>query len=407
MSEVPIPNIEDVDVGGQWVLVRGDLNVPLADGEVTDDFRLQMFLPTLEYLFDSGARTIICSHLGRPSGPDPALRMRPVAQALGELTSHEITPVPEVAGRVADAATSALQPGHAIMLENLRFDPGETENDDGFVQRLASLAQVYINDAFGACHRAHASVVGVPRYLPSAAGFLLLDEIEKLSKLLEEPRRPLVVVLGGAKVGDKLGVVRSLLERADRVLIGGGMCFTFLRARGGHIGRSLVDETRLDDVRAILDGPGGDKIVLPTDVIAADSIDAAGGHHVPATDVPGHQMGVDIGEASAYTFADEIRRAGTVFWNGPMGVFENDAFVSGTRAVADAVARADAFTVTGGGDTAAALSAFGLDEQIDFLSTGGGASLEFLEGKTLPGIAALEANLRERMSGQSGLWEGV
>jgi phosphoglycerate kinase len=370
------------------VLVRADLNVPLRDGAVADDFRIRAFLPTLDHLVAERARIVVCSHLGRPKGPDDAYRLRPVAGAMAKLIDREVTPVPEVVGRQAEAAVSALEPGHIVLLENLRFEPGETSNDPAFADALASLAEFYVNDAFGSCHRAHASVVGVPQRLPSAAGFLLADEVENLSELLGEPKRPFVVVLGGAKVADKIGVVRHLLGTADRILIGGGMCFTFLKAAGRPIGRSLLDADHIADVEAVLQ-EAGDTIRLPTDIVYAPGLEATEGRTGDA--VPDDQMGLDIGAATADAFAREIEAAGTVFWNGPMGVFENAAFAGGTQRVAEAVARCPGKTVTGGGDTAAALAAFGLDEAVDFLSTGGGASLEFLEGRTLPGIAALAA----------------
>jgi phosphoglycerate kinase len=320
-------------------------------------------------LRDAAARVIVCSHLGRPKGPDPKFTLAPVAEALG-------VPLADDYGKLPDEA--------AVLLENLRFHDGETKNAPAFVDVLVALADAYVNDAFGSSHRAHASIVGPPSRLPSAAGPLLQAEVESLGKLLGSPDRPYVVVIGGAKVSDKIGVLQNLFERADRVLIGGGMCFTFLKAKGADVGSSILDDA---DVAELLDSG---KIVLPSDIVAAESIDASSGRVVDAMSIPSGLSGVDIGPRSAEAFAAEIAGAKTVFWNGPMGVFENDAFASGTRAVARALASTAGYTVTGGGDAVAALNKFGLADRIDFVSTGGGASLEFLEGKTLPGVEALQ-----------------
>ena len=361
------------------MLVRADLNVPLEDGVVTDDFRIKAFLPTLERILERGGRAIVCSHLGRPKGPDAKYTLAPVAAVLSEALAGDVPlvidydKVPEV---------------RVVLLENLRFNAGETSNDPSFAEALTSLADVYVNDAFGACHRAHASIVGPPTRLPSAAGLLLQREIENLSTLLGEPERPYVVVLGGAKVADKIGVVRNLLDKADRILIGGGMCFTFLKARGAQIGNSIVDTDAFIDVAEIV---WDDAIGLPTDVVVADTFDATEAWDtVRASEIPSGMLGLDIGPDSAAAFAKEILGAKTVFWNGPMGVFEKEAFAHGTKLVAVAVADCPGYTVTGGGDTAAALARFGLEGSVDFASTGGGASLEFLEGKPLPGITALQ-----------------
>jgi phosphoglycerate kinase len=373
---VALPRLDDLDVAGRRVLVRADLNVPLEHGTITDDLRIRAFLPTLERILERGGEAIVCSHLGRPKAPDPRYTLAPVAAALSAALAGDVplvldyTKVPEV---------------RVCLLENLRFDAGETNNDAVFAGTLASLADSYVNDAFGACHRAHASIVGPPAKLPSAAGLLLEREVENLSKLLAEPERPYVVVLGGAKVKDKIGVVRHLLEKADEILIGGGMCFTFLKARGAQVGRSIVDAEAYIDVAEIV---WSDRLVLPTDVVVADRTDAEDAWDV-VRDVPSGMVGLDIGPETAAAYANEISKAKTVFWNGPMGVFERDAFADGTCTVARAVAAAGAFTVTGGGDTAAALAKCGGAGRVDFESTGGGASLEFLEGKTLPGIAAL------------------
>ncbi len=352
----------------------------MSDGVVTDDFRVRAFLPTLERVLEGGGRAVVCSHLGRPREPDARFTLAPVAALLSEALAGDVPlvfdyeKVPEV---------------RCALLENLRFDPGETSNAPAFVDVLTSTADAYVNDAFGACHRAHASIVGPPRRLPSAAGLLLEREVENLSRLLGEAERPLVVVLGGAKVADKIGVVKNLLDRADAILIGGGMCFTFLKAQGHQVGRSLVDDEHLAEVEALRSHPKADRIRLPLDVVCASSIDADRGETVPVDSIPPGLMGVDVGPQTGAAFGGAIRDAGTVFWNGPMGVFENPAFAMGSRLVAEAVAACEGYTVTGGGDTAATLAGFGLERSVDFASTGGGASLELLEGKTLPGIAAL------------------
>jgi len=372
---VALPTLDDLDVGGRRVLVRADLNVPLHDGRITDEFRIRAFLPTLERILERGGTAVVCSHLGRPKAPDPKYTLAPVAAALSEALAGDVPLVGDY-DKVPNVRVA--------LLENLRFNEGETKNDPAFAEQLSSLGDVYVNDAFGSCHRAHASIVGPPQRLPSAAGLLLQREIENLSKLLGEPARPYVVVLGGSKVSDKIGVVRNLAGKADRILIGGGMCFTFLQAQGAEVGKSLLDEDSLDDVRDVLRSA---PIVLPEDFVVGDAPDAS------ADEVVDHiapdKMGLDIGPRSAERFASEIAEAGTVFWNGPMGVFENDAFAEGSRVVAQAVAACDGLTVTGGGDTAAVLAKYGLAGKVDFESTGGGASLEFLEGKKLPGIAAL------------------
>jgi phosphoglycerate kinase len=370
-----LPKLDNLDVAGKRVLVRADLNVPLDGGVITDDFRINAFLPTLERILERGGTAVVCSHLGRPSGPDAKYTLAPVASALSEA----------LAGDVPLVFDYAKPPQVRVaLLENLRFNEGETRNDPAFVDTLVSIADAYVNDAFGSCHRAHASIVGPPATLPSSAGLLLEREVANLGKLLGEPDRPYVVVLGGSKVSDKIGVVRNLLSKADRILIGGGMCFTFLKALGVGVGKSLVDDERFDEVKKIA---SSDKLLVPSDFVVGNSPDAAGGKE--ADSVSDEMMGLDIGPASAAAFAKEISGAKTVFWNGPMGVFENDAFANGTKVIAQAVADCEGYTVTGGGDTAAALSTFGLEGSVDFASTGGGASLEFLEGKSLPGIAAL------------------
>ena len=373
-----LPTLDQLDVADKRVLVRADLNVPLDNGRIADTFRIRAVLPTLERLMDAGAQLIVCSHLGRPKGHDPKFSLAPVAEALATALAIEVPLVTDY---------EMVPKGDVVLLENLRFNEGETKNDPAFADLLTSMADAYVNDAFGSCHRAHASIVGPPAKLPSAAGLLLQREIENLSKLLGQPERPYVVVLGGAKVKDKIGVVKNLLTKADCILIGGGMCFTFLKARGGSIGDSILDEEAFIDVSAIA---WVDALQIPTDVVVADSFDATDARAVvPALEIPDGTLGMDIGPESTAAFAETIRDAKTVFWNGPMGVFEKAAFAAGSKGVAEAVASSDGYTATGGGDTAAALAAFDLDGKVDFESTGGGASLEFLEGIELPGIAAL------------------
>jgi phosphoglycerate kinase len=374
----PLPKLEDLDVAGKRALVRADLNVPLDNGRVTDDFRIKAFLPTLERILERGGTAVVCSHLGRPKGADAKYTLAPVAAALSEALAGDVPLVMDY---------DKVPESRVVLLENLRFHPGETKNDPAFAHKLTSLGDVYVNDAFGACHRAHASIVGPPAKLPSAAGLLVQREIENLSKLLGEPERPYVVVLGGSKVKDKIGIVRNLLDKADKILIGGGMCFTFIKARGGKVGSSIVDEDAFIEVAEIC---WDDRIVLPTDVVVADTFEAEEAWDVVRADnIPSGMLGMDIGPDTAKAFAQEIAKAGTVFWNGPMGVFEKPAFASGSALVAAAVAECPGYTATGGGDTAAVLALCGLEHSVDFASTGGGASLEFLEGKELPGIAAL------------------
>jgi phosphoglycerate kinase len=389
-----LPTIDDLDVAGQRVLVRCDLNVPMKDGRITDDMRIRAAVPTLEALLERGARLLVCSHLGRPKGRVvEELRLAPVAQHLAQLLGRPVEALDTVVGNEAMAAS--MSNADVVMLENLRFEPGETENDPDFADQLASLAEAYVNDAFGAAHRAHASVVGVAERLPSAAGLLLQAEVEKLDRVLHDPERPFVAVLGGAKVSDKLAVIGNLLERVDAICIGGAMAFTLLVAQGEDVGRSLVEEDRVDEVRGVLKEAEnkGVRILLPTDVVAADAPEAGSPHETVPIGQIGERMGVDIGPATAAEFADVIEHAKTVLWNGPMGIFEIAEFSSGTKTIAEAVARATgmgAYTVVGGGDSAAALKQLDLTEAVSHLSTGGGASLEYLEGMELPGIAALD-----------------
>ncbi len=386
--------LEDLgELHGRRVLLRCDLNVPLEHGEITDDGRVQAALPTLRELTSRGARVLVCSHLGRPSGADPAYGLAPVARRLAELLGASVPLAADVAGPSAQHLAAGLGPGEVAMVENVRFEPGETRNDPAFAAALAALADAYVGDAFGAVHRAHASVVGVPERLPHAAGRLVTAELAVLQRLAEARERPYVVVLGGAKVSDKLGVLASLVTRADQLLIGGGMCFTFLAAQGLEVGRSLVQADRLAAVREVLSlaADKGVDLVLPTDVVVADAPDAPQtARSVPVTEIPADAMGLDIGPQTRARFAEVLGRAATVFWNGPMGMFERPAFAEGTRAVAAAVAAAPGFTVVGGGDSAAAVRQLGIDEAaFGHVSTGGGASLEYLEGRELPGLAAL------------------
>ncbi|MEV0330576.1 phosphoglycerate kinase [Micromonospora echinospora] len=385
-------------VSGRRVLVRADLNVPLdkQTGQITDDGRIRAVLPTLGALVQGGAKVVVCSHLGRPKGaPDPQYSLRPVAGRLGELLGAPVQFAEDTVGDSARACVEALADGQVALLENLRFNKGETSKDDAergaFADQLAAFGEAYVDDAFGAVHRKHASVYDVPARLPHVAGRLVLREVEVLGRLTGEPERPYVVVLGGSKVSDKLAVIEALLPKVDRLLIGGGMCFTFLKAQGHEVGTSLLEEEMVETCRNLLERSEG-KIMLPVDVVAADAFAPDAAHDtVRADGIPSHRLGLDIGPETVAGFAAALSGAKTVFWNGPMGVFEMPAFANGTRGVAEAITKTDAFTVVGGGDSAAAVRALGLDESsFGHISTGGGASLEYLEGKTLPGIAALE-----------------
>ncbi len=386
-----LPTLDALDVEGRRVLVRADLNVPLDGGAVADDFRIRASLPTIMELRDRGATVVVASHLGRPKGPDPAFSMLPVTERLGELGGFPTIQAPAVIGDDVAEVIAAAPPGSVVVLENTRFEPGESKNDPEIADGLAALADVFVNDAFGTAHRSHASNVGVAERLPSAAGRLLEAEIEAFSRLLGEPDRPYVVILGGAKVSDKLEVIKHLLPSVDLMLVGGGMCFTLLKAGGYSIGDSLVEESMIDEVKAVLDGPGGSKIVLPDDIVVADHFAADAAHRiVPGTAIPDGTMGLDIGPETVRRFGDVIEEAASVFWNGPMGVFEWEAFRSGTAGIAAAVASSDGYTVVGGGDSVAALRLLERDHEVSFVSSGGGAGLQMLEGKTLPGIAVLE-----------------
>jgi phosphoglycerate kinase len=392
---VRLRTLEDLGVvAGARVFVRTDFNVPLEAGAVADDLRIRATLPTLNELLEAGAALVVASHLGRPKGQvKDELRLAPVGDRLAELLGRDVMALDAVVGEEARAVCGHIEPGDVVLLENLRFDPREEQNDPGFADELAALADAYVNDAFGAAHRAHASVAALAERLPSAAGRLLQREVEVLSGLLEGPETPYVAILGGAKVSDKLATIGALVEKVDALLIGGAMAFTFLAADGGEIGTSLVEPDRFEDVRAARRRAGerGVVIQLPEDVIAAvEMSNEADRRTVPAGEVPPGLMGLDVGPRTVDAFARTIADAKTILWNGPMGVFELEPFSSGTRGVATAVAGSQAFSVVGGGDSLLAVRKLGLEGSFGHLSTGGGASLEFLEGRELPGITALE-----------------
>ncbi len=391
-----VPTLNDGAFDGKKVLVRVDFNVPLQDGAVSDDARIRAALPTIRFLRDAGARIILCSHLGRPKGQRvPEMSLQPVAAYLAELLDAPVAFADDCVGDAAQTAANALHDGDVLLLENLRFHQEETAGDAAFAQQLASLADAYVNDAFGTAHRAHASTALVAEHLPSYAGFLIQKELECLGDALTEPARPFTAILGGAKVSDKISVIEALIPKVDRLIVGGGMAFTFLKAQGHEVGNSLVEDDRLELALQLLrqaDAAGVD-VLLPSDVVAAKEFAADADHSVvDAHAIPSEQMGLDIGPATAQSFAAAIQDSGTVLWNGPMGVFEWEPFAAGTRTVAEAVARCEGTTIVGGGDSAAAAKQFGVTDQMTHVSTGGGASLEFLEGKELPGIAALRRN---------------
>jgi phosphoglycerate kinase len=390
----PVPQLGDLAVKrGTRVLLRADFNVPLRDGRIEDDLRITAALPTIEYLRRRGAEIVCCSHLGRPKGKvDPQCSLAPVATRLSELLGIEVPLSPQVAGFESLRRAESLEPGAVMLIENLRFDPGEEANDPAFAANLTELGDVYVDDAFGAAHRAHASIVGPPLVLPAAAGRLLEREVEVLGGLLDAPKRPFVAILGGAKVSDKLGVIDALLQRCDTLLVGGAMAFTFLAARGAQIGDSLVQDDQIEHCRALL---SSGRIEIPTDVVAAAEMTAtAPTRHARADAIPDGLKGLDIGPETAGHYADVIAGAATVLWNGPMGVFELEPFAAGTRTVAGAVADCRGFTVVGGGDSAAAVRQFGLADRIDHVSTGGGAALELIELGDLPGLQALRKGFR-------------
>jgi len=385
--------VRDVDVAGQRVFVRVDFNVPLDQGRITDDHRITASLPTITYLCEHGAMVVLASHLGRPKGVDDALRMDPIARRLGELLHRPVRKLNDCVGPSVASALEEMRPGEIVLLENLRFHPGEEANDPAFARALAAPVQLFVNDAFGTAHRAHASTVGVPSLVPAVAGFLMERELTYLGKVLEAPTRPLVVILGGKKVDDKIGVIRNLLRLAQTMLIGGGMCYTFLRAAGARIGGSLCDEERLGLARELMAEADrrGVRLMLPLDVVTAQRLAAdAPVRVVDAREIPDGWIGLDIGPRTEAAFSAPIAAAGTILWNGPMGVFELPPFAGGTRAIARAVAESCAESIVGGGDTASAVEQFGVAAQITHVSTGGGATLEFMEGKVLPGVAALQ-----------------
>jgi len=387
--------VRDLEVtAGECVLARVDFNVPLENGRVVDDARIRAALPTIQLLLERGVRVVLCSHLGRPKGRDPETSLAPVSARLGELIDAQVHQAPDVVGPEVRRGVDRLEPSSVLVLENTRWERGETENDPGLARELASLGDAYVDDAFGAAHRAHASTVGVTEYLrPAVAGLLLEKEVVTLRSIVDAPERPLVVVLGGAKVSDKIALIDRFLDNADVLLIGGAMCFSFFRAQGIPTGDSLVEEEGVELAREALEKAGSSdcRLELPVDLVAGDRFDAgADTRELDGVEVDGGWMGLDVGPRTAAAYADEVAKAGTVFWNGPMGAFELEPFAAGTRAVAEAVARAKGTTVVGGGDSGAALAEFGLAGEVDHLSTGGGASLELLEGKDLPGVEVLD-----------------
>jgi phosphoglycerate kinase len=383
--------VRDIEVQGKRVLVRVDFNVPMQDGQITDDRRIRESLPTIQYLLERGATVILMSHFGRPKGQrDLKYSLRPVATRLEQLLRRPVHFFDDCIGAAVEAGVASLPPNAVALLENVRFYPQEEANDPEFARALARLGEVYVNDAFGSAHRAHASTEGVAHYLPAVAGLLMEKELRYLGQALSNPERPFVAILGGAKVHDKIGVIQNLLPKVDKLLIGGGMAFTFLKAQGYEIGKSLLDADSLAFAAQMLQG-AGDKLVLPIDVVVAPALESnAPTQTVPVNQIPPDQMGLDIGAATAQAFGEAVRAARTVVWNGPLGAFETPPFEQGTRAVLGALAESGAVSILGGGDTAAAAEQLGFADQMTHISTGGGASLEFLEGKTLPGVAALQ-----------------
>ena len=387
--------ILDVDVAGKKILLRCDFNVPQdkETGAITSDKRIVAALPTIRYLLDKGAAVIACSHLGKPKGEwKEKLSLAPVAKRLSELLGQEVIFAKDIVGEDAKAKAAALQGGQIMLLENLRFDPREEKNDPSFAEELASMAELYVSDAFGTVHRAHASTAGVAAYLPAVSGLLVAKELEVMGGALNNPKRPFVAVLGGAKVSDKIGVINNLLDKADTIIIGGGMAYTFAKAQGGSIGKSLCEEDKLDYAREMIAKAekNGVKLLLPSDTMAADDFSNDANRQVVSTmAIPDGWEGMDIGPDTIRTFCDAVKGAGTVVWNGPMGVFEFENFAAGTRAMAQALADSGAITIVGGGDSAAAVEQMGFADKITHISTGGGASLEFLEGLELPGVACL------------------
>jgi phosphoglycerate kinase len=385
-------SVSEADVEGKRVLLRADLNVPLDRGEVADDTRIRSSLPTIELLRERGASIVLVSHLGRPKGHDPNLSMEPVAKRLGELLGAPVKLAPAVVGEEVKQMASDLARGEILLLENSRFEAGETKNDPALAEALAELADVYVNDAFGTAHRAHATTEGVAHHLPGYAGLLLEQEVVELTQVRDDPARPLIIVLGGAKVTDKLGVIDRFLGSAEEILIGGAMCFSFFKAEARDTGNSLVEEEGVEAAKRVLaEAQKSDTMLeLPEDLVLGKALDAGTDtRELNGVDVPEGWMGLDVGTNTTANFSKRIARAGTVFWNGPMGAFEVPPFDAGTRAVAEAVAVAPGHTVVGGGDSVAALQRFGLADSVDWISTGGGASLELVEGRDLPGVEAL------------------
>ena len=386
-------SVRDIDVAGKRVLVRCDFNVPIKDGVITDDSRIVKSLPTIRYLIDQGARVVLCSHRGRPKGEvNPKYSLAPVAVRLSELLGQTVDMAPDCVGEAAKQAADKLEPGQACLLENVRFHPEEEKNDPAFAKELAALGEIFVNDAFGTAHRAHASTAGVADYLPAVCGFLIEQELSAMGGILEAPQHPFVAMLGGAKVSDKIAVLENLLDKVDAMLIGGGMAYTFLYAAGGNVGLSMCDQSCLPVAMEILNKAKrlGVDLHLPVDAVCNTSVESAEAPEVfPADEIPDDRMGLDIGPKTRELFEQALASAKTVIWNGPMGVFEDERYAAGTRRMVEALAKLDAVTVIGGGDSAAAATQMGYADRITHISTGGGASLEFLEGKDLPGIACL------------------
>lgn len=389
-------NVKDIQVSSKAVLLRCDFNVPMKDGHISDDSRIKAALPTIEYLLNSGAKIIIMSHMGRPKGkPQHSLSLAPVAERLGELVNRPVIfiPSPEVVDEDVRNAVKSLEPGQIMLLENTRFREEETKNRKNFSKELASLGEIFVNDAFGTAHRAHCSTVGVAEYMPAVSGFLIDREVAYLGEAIDEPKRPLLAIMGGAKVGDKIALIENLLKKVDTLIIGGGMSYTFLKAKGYEIGRSLLDIDSVHLAKSIMEKAKEKnvKFILPVDIVCAKEFDNNAERGIyAADDIPDDMMGMDMGPESVKLFEEPVKSAGTIVWNGPIGVFEMENFSKGTRAVAEMLAESKALTVIGGGDSAAAVNSFGLAEKMDHISTGGGASMEYLEGKILPGIAVLE-----------------
>ncbi|MDA7027388.1 phosphoglycerate kinase [Bacillus sp. CLL-7-23] len=387
-------SVKDIDVKGRVVFCRVDFNVPMKDGKVTDETRIRAAIPTIQYLTEQGAKVLLASHLGRPKGQvSEELRLTPVATRLGELLGKEVKKADEAYGDAVKAQISEMKDGDILVLENVRFYPGEEKNDPELAKAFADLADVYVNDAFGAAHRAHASTAGIAEHIPAVAGFLMEKELEVLGKALSNPERPFTAIIGGAKVKDKIGVIESLLDIVDNLIIGGGLAYTFVKAQGHEIGNSLLEEDKIELAKSFMERAKekGVNFYMPTDTLVADKFAAdANTKIVPVSDIPSDWEGLDIGTETSKTYADVIKNSKLVVWNGPMGVFEIDAFAKGTKAVAEALAEAtDTYSVIGGGDSAAAVEKFGLADKMSHISTGGGASLEFMEGKVLPGVKAL------------------